>query len=155
MKKLFKSIKGSLLILVLFCIFLWLIRISITKSLFFGFLIWNLFLAIIPYCISTIVKDKMQQSSKLKLVLTLLIWLLFLPNAPYIITYFIHLHHGQGDSMSRMSELDLDIQYLLEKGKTAMDIARELEIPVSWVYEKRETAEEPQEVLSPFATINS
>ena len=57
--------------------------------------------------------------------------------------------------MSRMSELDLDIQYLLEKGRTAMDIARELEIPVSWVYEKRETVEDPQEVLSPFATINS
>ena len=57
--------------------------------------------------------------------------------------------------MSRMSELDLDIQYLLDKGRTAMDIARELEIPVSWVYEKRETVEEPQEVLSPFATINS
>ena len=57
--------------------------------------------------------------------------------------------------MSRMSELDLDIQYLLEKGRTAMDIARELEIPVSWIYEKRETVEEPQEVLSPFATINS
>jgi len=57
--------------------------------------------------------------------------------------------------MSRMSELDLDIQHLLEKGRTAMDIARELEIPVSWVYEKRETVEEPQEVLSPFATINS
>jgi len=57
--------------------------------------------------------------------------------------------------MSRMSELDLDIQYLLEKGQTAMDIARELEIPVSWVYEKRETVEEPTEVLSPFATINS
>jgi hypothetical protein len=57
--------------------------------------------------------------------------------------------------MSRMSELDLDIQYLLEKGKTAMDIARELEIPVSWVVEKQETVEEPQEVLSPFATINS
>jgi hypothetical protein len=57
--------------------------------------------------------------------------------------------------MSRMSELDQDIQYLLEKGKTPMDVARELEIPVSWVYEKRETVEEPTEVLSPFATINS
>jgi hypothetical protein len=54
-----------------------------------------------------------------------------------------------------MSELDLDIQYLLEKGRTAMDIARELEIPVSWVYEKPEAVEEPEEVLSPFATINS
>jgi len=57
--------------------------------------------------------------------------------------------------MSRMSELDLDIRYLLEKGKTAMEIARELEIPVSWVYEKPEATEESQEVLSPFATINS
>ena len=57
--------------------------------------------------------------------------------------------------MSRMSELYLDIQTRLEKGRTAMDIARELEIPVSWVYEAEETVEEPQEVLSPFATINS
>ena len=56
--------------------------------------------------------------------------------------------------MSRMSELDLDIRTLLEQGRTAMDIARELEIPVSWVYEKPK-AQEPQEVLSPFATINS
>ena len=57
--------------------------------------------------------------------------------------------------MSRMSELDIDIQTLLEQGRTAMDIARELEIPVSWVYKKPEATEEPQEVLSPFATINS
>lgn len=57
--------------------------------------------------------------------------------------------------MSRMSELDQDIQYLLEKGRTAMEVARELEIPVTWVYETQEEAEEPQEVLSPFATINS
>jgi len=56
--------------------------------------------------------------------------------------------------MSRMSELYLDIQTRLEKGRTAMDIARELEIPVSWVYENPE-AQEPEEVLSPFATINS
>ena len=57
--------------------------------------------------------------------------------------------------MSRMSELDIDIQYLLEKGRTAMDVARELEIPVSWVVEKQKAVEEPQEVLSPFATLNS
>jgi hypothetical protein len=54
-----------------------------------------------------------------------------------------------------MSELDLDIRYLLEKGRTAMEIARELEIPVSWVYAKPEATEGSQEVLSPFATINS
>jgi hypothetical protein len=57
--------------------------------------------------------------------------------------------------MSRMSDLDVDIQDLLEKGRSPMDVARELEIPVSWVYEKPEAVEEPEEVLSPFATINS
>lgn len=57
--------------------------------------------------------------------------------------------------MSRMSELDVDIQDLLEKGKSPMEVARELEIPVSWVYEQPEEVAELQEVLSPFATINS
>ena len=57
--------------------------------------------------------------------------------------------------MSRMSDLDVDIQDLLEKGRSPMEVARELEIPVSWVYEKPEAVEEPEEVLSPFATINS
>ena len=57
--------------------------------------------------------------------------------------------------MSKMSELDLDIQYLLEKGKSPMEVARELEIPVSWVYEKQDLDQDVAEVLSPFATINS
>ena len=57
--------------------------------------------------------------------------------------------------MSRMSDLDVDIQDLLEKGRSPMDVARELEIPVSWVYEKPEAVEEPEEDSSPFATINS
>ena len=57
--------------------------------------------------------------------------------------------------MSKMSDLQLDIQYLLEQGRTAMEIAQELEIPVSWVYETQESVEKPEEVLSPFATINS
>lgn len=57
--------------------------------------------------------------------------------------------------MSKMSALDLDIQYLLEKGKSPMEVARELEIPVSWVYEKQDLDQDVAEVLSPFATINS
>lgn len=57
--------------------------------------------------------------------------------------------------MSRMSELDIDIQLLLGEGKTAMEIARELEIPVTWVYETQNATQELQEDLSPFATINS
>ena len=57
--------------------------------------------------------------------------------------------------MSKMSELVLDIEYLLKEGKTPMAVARELEIPVSWVYEAQEMDEDSEEVLSPFATINS
>jgi len=57
--------------------------------------------------------------------------------------------------MSRMSELDVDIQDLLEKGKSPMEVARELEIPVTWVYEAQEMDEDSDETLSPFATINS
>lgn len=97
MKNLFKTTKGQLLILISFCIFLWMIRIKLTDSLFFGFLIWNLFLAYIPYFISSIIKKRMQNSSKFMLILVLFVWLLFLPNAPYIITDFIHLHHTKAN----------------------------------------------------------
>ena len=57
--------------------------------------------------------------------------------------------------MSRMSDLVLDIEDLIEKGKSPMDVARDLEIPVRWVYEAQEITEESEEVLSPFVTINS
>jgi hypothetical protein len=59
------------------------------------------------------------------------------------------------NNMSKMSELVLDIGYLLKEGRTPMDVARELEIPVSWVYEAQEMDEDSEEILSPFATINS
>lgn len=97
MKKLLKSPKTNLYLLILFCLFLWTIRIKLTHTLFFGFLIWNLFLAYIPYFISSTIKKRMQNSSKFKLIIALFIWLLFLPNAPYIITDFIHLHHTKAN----------------------------------------------------------
>jgi hypothetical protein len=52
--------------------------------------------------------------------------------------------------MSKMSDLSLDIQEMLEDDIAPQDIARILEIPVSWVYTEIE-----QEELSPFETINS
>lgn len=78
-------------LLVLFCVVLLLLRVQYTQSLFFSFLLWNLFLAIIPYLISEWIKK--YNPKKVKLYLLLFIWLLFLPNSPYIITDFVHLHH--------------------------------------------------------------
>lgn len=57
--------------------------------------------------------------------------------------------------MSKMSDLVLDIEYLLKEGKSPVAVAHELEIPIGWVYEAQEITKEADEVLSPFATINS
>jgi hypothetical protein len=54
--------------------------------------------------------------------------------------------------MSKMSELALDVKYLLDEGKSFAEVARELEIPVNFVVE---AAEIMQEDCGPFATINS
>lgn len=60
----------------------------------FLFLIWNLFLAWIPFGISVLIsyiysQTKIKAKSFLLYVLGL-VWLLFYPNAPYMITDFIH-----------------------------------------------------------------
>jgi len=81
----------AIALLILFCIASLFLRVKLTKSFFFGFLLWNLFLAIIPYLISEWMKNK--KTTKIKTFIGIFIWLLFLPNAPYIITDFIHLHH--------------------------------------------------------------
>ncbi|MEI9957038.1 MAG: DUF1361 domain-containing protein [Ferruginibacter sp.] len=54
------------------------------------FLIWNLFLAWVPFTISTLFK-KMNSAGKWKQVMIFCAWLLFFPNALYIVTDLIHL----------------------------------------------------------------
>lgn len=65
-------------------------RILYTKSLHFVFLIWNLFLAWVPYLVSLFFSSVSLSSKKQGLAL-LFLWLLFVPNAFYIVTDFIHL----------------------------------------------------------------
>jgi uncharacterized membrane protein len=55
------------------------------------FLIWNLFLAVIPFLLTTYLKTRNLLENKFKNGLIILIWLLFLPNSFYIITDFVHL----------------------------------------------------------------
>ncbi len=75
---------------VCFCIFLLALRMQITQKLFYGFLIWNLFLAVVPYLI-TVYLSNTSKLKKLELFFGFSIWLAFLPNAPYIVTDFVHL----------------------------------------------------------------
>jgi len=53
-------------------------------------------------------------------------------------------------NMSAMSNMSIEIQGMLEDGYLPVTIARELEIPITWVFEEIE-----QDELSPFETINS
>jgi len=56
--------------------------------------------------------------------------------------------------MSRMSELSIEIQAMLEEGHQPRAIARILEIPAEWVYEEM-SLERDNELFSPFETCNS
>ena len=60
-------------------------RIIFTGSLGYVFLIWNLFLAWIPYLMSILLRYNKSESKFIKYGL-LVSWLIFFPNALYIIT---------------------------------------------------------------------
>lgn len=64
------------------------LRMIITSGIGFGFLVWNLVLAIVPLCISSYLARA--NASKRRLAIASVAWLLFLPNAPYILTDFLH-----------------------------------------------------------------
>jgi uncharacterized membrane protein len=82
-----------LFVMTLFCFGLSLFRIGITHSPMFVFLNWNLFLAFIPWALSSfmIINPALQQR-KVMVFLLIGAWLLFFPNAPYIFTDLFHLH---------------------------------------------------------------
>lgn len=65
-------------------------RVVYTGSLLFCFLVWNLFLAFIPYFIS-VKASETAIKKKRKFFLWVFVWLLFIPNAFYIITDLFHL----------------------------------------------------------------
>lgn len=64
-------------------------RIVKTDSLVYIFLIWNLFLAFIPFWISSHLLK--QERLNLYYAPVVFLWLLFLPNSPYILTDLFHL----------------------------------------------------------------
>lgn len=71
------------------------IRVACTGSLLFVFLIWNLFLACIPYFISSHMTTYVKGRPKWKFFLLAFAWLIFVPNAFYILTDLFHLTESE------------------------------------------------------------
>ncbi|MFN6946699.1 MAG: DUF1361 domain-containing protein [Cytophagaceae bacterium] len=79
------------------CCVLLAIRVYLTHQFMYIFLIWNLFLALIPLGLAyKLYKVSKRYPGRYFLMLSLgIMWLLFFPNAPYLITDFIHLKETQ------------------------------------------------------------
>lgn len=67
-------------------------RLWFSRSPSYIFLVWNLFLAVLPYLISlALYKLYFENAKKTVFFIFLFAWLLFFPNAPYIVTDLMHL----------------------------------------------------------------
>ncbi|WP_210515865.1 DUF1361 domain-containing protein [Hymenobacter terricola] len=71
-------------------------RVVLTGHFTFLFLIWNLFLALIPFGLSTMLGTARGPLKARMLVPVGAAWLLFFPNAPYILTDLFHLDTRPG-----------------------------------------------------------
>ncbi|PKB18081.1 DUF1361 domain-containing protein [Flavobacterium sp. 5] len=87
-----RKINSVLVLFTMYCLILLVIRAKLTNTIYLFFLIWNLFLAFIPYFFISYLRAKISiHKSKIKTLSLLFLWLLFLPNSFYILTDLIHL----------------------------------------------------------------
>lgn len=74
------------------CVALVAVRVERTGTLEYRFLVWNLFLAWLPFVFALLLYDGYRRRAGRAYVLAwAALWLLFLPNAPYILTDVVHL----------------------------------------------------------------
>ncbi len=101
-------------VLLLWCCGLLAARIMKTGTVTYVFMLWNLFLAVIPALAAmafVMTRRLMARASMFA------VWLLFLPNAPYIATDFVHLRPRPG------APLWFDIALLLSCAATGILLA--------------------------------
>lgn len=86
------EIDRILLLNVLFNCLLVFVRVAVTGERTYLFMIWNLFLATIPYVISKWMNERPRIFSQgLRLIAVFALWIVFIPNTFYIITDLFHL----------------------------------------------------------------
>jgi uncharacterized membrane protein len=77
----------------IFSVIIWRGRMALSGSMNYAFLIWNLFLAWIPFIISYFTYTALLSRKQILITVPIaaFLWLIFFPNAPYILTDFQHL----------------------------------------------------------------
>lgn len=91
MKKI-QTITGMIYVSLLLTLLMIGARIAYSGEAYGMFLVWNLFLAWLPFAFSKMLHAK-KTLPKWVLYAVVFAWLIFFPNAPYIITDFFHLQH--------------------------------------------------------------
>ena len=91
------TIPRQLVILIALASGLTLARVAFTGSTYYLYLLWNIFLALLPFMVSVIVlqNDEHKKIALWILVIVGIVWLAFFPNAPYLVTDVIHLRKSQ------------------------------------------------------------
>jgi uncharacterized membrane protein len=75
-----------------FCLTMLAVRPHVVGVVGHLYLVWNLFLAWIPFVVALVIADRAKRGKQgLGQVALIGAWLVFLPNAPYIVTDLIHL----------------------------------------------------------------
>ncbi len=87
----YKEVLVVLLILSAFFSSMLLIRFSVTGSIRYSFLVWNLLLAWIPALVSLWFALRLNKKAKGFHALAFVVWLSFLPNTFYLVTDLIHI----------------------------------------------------------------
>lgn len=87
------NIPKSVIYLTAISVIMNILRIVIWGKDSFVYILWNIFLAFIPFIVSSLILFyySRKRLNNFLFVLGIFMWLIFLPNAPYIITDFIHL----------------------------------------------------------------
>ncbi len=85
-----KKYLTTLVISTICCVSLLLIRNAVVGNKDYNFLLWNLFLAIVPFIVAFLLEIFYKKLNTLFLIVGGCLWILFYPNAPYMVSDLIH-----------------------------------------------------------------
>jgi uncharacterized membrane protein len=89
------AVVASLAGVSLFVLGMLVVRMLYTGTSVHGWLLWNLFLAWIPFLLALLLYERGRAGASWRVLAPLgLLWLAFFPNAPYLITDLKHIGHG-------------------------------------------------------------